>query len=519
MRIALLITCSILIPGCWPALRGPAHAAYFASCPPFPPATDQVAWRAHQSMCVRTVFLDTPVDDSDPVAAATMVGACVATGLCVPEPGAPLPTLERAAQLGRPVAVAGGTIARDLATLAVAVDLAERIEPEAVERALRGRLDARVTAAFVERYRAAREELGRTSAGLGARWRAVFVTPAQVARAAWRRDAAALASWDARMAHATGALERAAPDQAAAVLARMIATRDDFVAACAPIRSAAACVVDPRTLALTRAIAVGADRAHDVVLATTELRWAQLPVLDLAVLEYRAAQAALVAEAARRIAYDHDRARGLGATALARRWPSAPFAIGVASEDGDDPWADRPGLALRPRFGVERRPEPALPVTTGGIVEAAPVRAVIRRGDRARLAFKKDVLVTQALVNCWDTNRVERIEDGRFIYARDCDGRIRTVREDRTRPDVEVPWADAARLVRGDEVEILIDEATRHGRVWRVYQPARVDRRAVDEGAGRTIATTRTAGRVLQLRGVRFAAADQAAVAGLWERP
>lgn len=373
------------------------------------------------------------------------------------------------------------------ARLAAIWDVAMRTDPAEVTAGVEAlAVPAGARKAFVARYRQARQQASELAAALGDRWHAVFVAPALAART--RRAAAdrELAPWLAKVQPLIETIDRAILDGSAKPkwVAQIEELRRAYVAACQPVRDdVRVCLADPvgRPLAellsrLGRALGdLALVRAEDLVLAIPSR-------VDPGSDEYVALEDAVAAERAAHEAWSKARAGGVSDAPLAERWPVAPLRVGE----------ETPILiAARPRGG------------SSGVGAVAPaidvVRTVMRRGDRATIAFRRRTGTMRVPTGCRETKKIQSISaSGLVIYQEHCSGSVMRV-YDHTVAPVEVAAAEAAAIKPGELAEVTVDPATRRGYVVRV-------RKVTTRGAKDLDAHGLDDGPIVQLRAFRLTA-------------
>ena len=449
MSPRLLIPILVALAACRPTLAGAPWAARYqdgggyalfrSACRPVPahrPSLEALAVLCSEAWAERNaMFHLKPVPaEVEPARAAALVAMCAAT-VCDP-----------------------ASDDYEDPFLALAWDLATRTEPDAVVAALAaGELAPYIQRDFVARYRAARARVLELVAARGEHWHAVMIRPVLDARA--RRAAAdqALAGWLARVDRLAALADRDAVTDRDAVIGspaahwvvEALTLRRAYVAACRPHRGEVdACLADAVGLRLGALIDRLAAAAGDQALITAEAVVRALPRRDdPRTDEWLAADAAMTAERARHAEYAKARGGGTTEAALAARWPTPPLAL-----------ASSPSRPYAPRFGIAPVPRAYQP-GRAEIVEDV-IASITRKGTRAVIHFRRNVHTRVEGTGCRETNRVHSIAaNGEIIYRTICTGPDRKVTEDRTTRPVEVPWAEAATLARGDKVRVAIDSA------------------------------------------------------------
>jgi hypothetical protein len=102
-----------------------------------------------------------------------------------------------------------------------------------------------------------------------------------------------------------------------------------------------------------------------------------------------------------------------------------------------------------------------------------------RPGNLVLVRFADEVSSYEESTNCYETNRVDRIDDqGRIVYREECNGSQTHVDRRKVEP-IMMPAPEVAGLHGGDEVigfSHTEDKGTRVGRVWQVKRGNRVAR-------------------------------------------
>jgi hypothetical protein len=430
--------------GCAPQMIGAPHARMYMQnkdcLQELPDAPSQ--W-ARNVMCggwqmSPEVVAATPLDlDADPVTPAAMVAACAASTLC------------------------DSTIAASGTSLAFAWDLAMRVDPDAVEAALaHGSLPAYMQKDFVARYRAAQAQVKQSVESLGAHWRDLFLRPMTNARAERAADDEVLAEWGAMIDELAVGADKEILDEApeAKTLEQALAMRRNYVTACRKVReSLDACLGDGHGRKLTELVRRLAEALKDGALLAAENELRRVAdYSDPRTSVWIAIHDSLDAERARFAEYAAARDQGISPEALADRWPELPLDIppqdtflGIPPPEAGYGWYSSND--------------------TEEVVEA--VRAVKHSGGKATILFRKDVYRGYESTGCYETNKVDGVDEyGHLIYRTNCTGE-RAYTDDRTLKPVTVPWVEVAKVKAGEVIHVVVDRKTRKGHVAWVGKP------------------------------------------------
>ncbi len=447
---ALLLALAVLVTACAPLPRpillgGPTTAHYAGQLLPSgcEPAYEGRARLVADLLCGRTSAAGEAVTarlaamdaaTPEPLDVALLLIACVERGRCTG------PDLN-------PTALA------DVHHPAVTLD------PRALARTLTALpLDPELRQLFYRRAVACRAAVIDQVAAMPPRWASVFLEPLELARIRVTTLAVASADQEAALASLAARVDAVLmakrPDPA--LHAELEALRRAHARACMALGHELSFCLAATHLgrALTRLQAQLAIQAGDHAEAAAEralLARGAGADGERAALR-RAMDAALARERAREKDLDAARARGVQEATITRTRGGPPLLAGeITNLVGDGATEDGgPDLAIDAR--------------TLTMLEAQ-VESVIRRGELADVAFRKEMQEHSEGYGCHETNRVVQISDrGEVIYDTRCAG-YRTTYENRGAARVTVPWAEAQRLRHGMIAYVVVATEGRRGHV------------------------------------------------------
>jgi hypothetical protein len=319
--------------------------------------------------------------------------------------------------------------------------------------------------AFITRAEACRKQVVDQVTAWGAPWQRVYVKTIAETRDRRLADEDALARFYKLADEIKTPIDAAVLDGKVtpALRAKAVALRDEYVSACvARGRALRYCLTGPVARPLTEQIVRLSIALRDPVMGEAENEVLALGVdqSDVRVEIHEAVKAAMAAETERASAYKKAKDAGSDPRLLATRFGDpAPVDLSDYNIDaGLEPPAARNFhgdlVPLGNAVGVEH-------------VESV-VSRVDRRGDRAVISFREELVQSSTTTGCRETNKVDRITpQGEIVYREVCDERTETTR-DRAAP-ITVPVAEAARLAPGNFVVAVSGTKKRDGYVLQVF--------------------------------------------------